>query len=213
MQNYSDTILSQYANSPTLSGIIEAFNGAIDPATISTDILQKVWDISTAAGFALDIWGRILGIGRSVAAPANADFFGYSSDAEVFGGEAFSPGSGATQYVPLGDEQYRRVLMIKALVNITDCSAANINRALAIMYGADGGAYVHDVGDMRLVYTLLFEPSPSDTYLFSTDGVFPRPAGVLQQFQSLPQPTFGFASDSEGFGLAPLGKGLSNVAI
>lgn len=213
MENYRDTILAQYANSPTLSGIIEAFNGAVDPAAISADVLQKVWDISTAAGFALDIWGRILGIGRSVAAPSDADWFGYAADAEVFGGEAFYPGSGVTNYVPLGDEQYRRVLMIKALVNITDCSAKNINRALSIMYGSSGGAYVHDAGGMTLVYTLLFDPSPSDSYLLNTEGVFPRPAGVLQQFQSLPQATFGFASDSEGFGLAPLGKGLSNAAI
>jgi hypothetical protein len=66
MENLKDTIMAQYANSPAIIGIIEAFNDAIAPDNLITDFYNKVWNLKTAQGFGLDIWGRIVGIGRTI---------------------------------------------------------------------------------------------------------------------------------------------------
>ena len=65
MSNYlGATVQKEYANSPTLLALLDDFDQWVDPAKFVADFLSYVWDISTAQGFGLDIWGRILGQSR-----------------------------------------------------------------------------------------------------------------------------------------------------
>lgn len=60
------TIMSQYANSPRLMHIIKTVAGAINPDKFTDDYYRLIMSIPTANSHGLDIWGRIVGIGRTV---------------------------------------------------------------------------------------------------------------------------------------------------
>ncbi|PVJ38527.1 DUF2612 domain-containing protein, partial [Salmonella enterica subsp. enterica serovar Newport] len=42
----------------------------------------------------------------------------------------------------MSDEIYRRLILMKAMSNITDCSVPDINRMLRFMFGKNRRAYV-----------------------------------------------------------------------
>jgi len=65
MFKIEDTIASQYANSPRLMLIIQELHNAIDPTKNIQDFYRLIWNLETAQGAGLDIWGRIVGINRN----------------------------------------------------------------------------------------------------------------------------------------------------
>lgn len=64
MQNVEKTIISQYANSPIICALIERMNEWIDPRADIEQFYNMVFNVATAQGYGLDVWGRIVGIGR-----------------------------------------------------------------------------------------------------------------------------------------------------
>ena len=44
MRNLQQTIISQYANSPIICGMIERFNRCIDPRADAMEFYRDVWD-------------------------------------------------------------------------------------------------------------------------------------------------------------------------
>lgn len=64
MQDVQKTILSQYACSPTINALIAAWNQAFDPSAWINDWYDKIWNLDTAQGYGLDVWGRIVGVER-----------------------------------------------------------------------------------------------------------------------------------------------------
>jgi len=79
MIDVEKTIISQYANSPIITQLINNFNQYIDQSANIENFLSYVWDVSTAQDFGLDIWGRIVGVSRNLTLPSTPDAFGYSS--------------------------------------------------------------------------------------------------------------------------------------
>ena len=61
---WKKTILSQYDDSPTLLSMIESFNDAIDPTANITAFYENIWNVNTANGYGLDVWGQIVGVSR-----------------------------------------------------------------------------------------------------------------------------------------------------
>ena len=59
MQNWESTLASQYANSPALLAVIKGMNDSIDPTARIDDFYRLVWNVDTAVGHGLDVWGRI----------------------------------------------------------------------------------------------------------------------------------------------------------
>ena len=57
MYNVESTIGSQYANSPTIDALIASMNTWMDPTPNLQQFYAFVWNILTAHGFGLDIWG------------------------------------------------------------------------------------------------------------------------------------------------------------
>lgn len=140
MKNYTETIISQYAQSPSLNRLIDNFNDYIDPQVDIDNFLLNIWDIQTANGAGLDIWGKIVGVGRILKIPSLEDVVGFSQQ----GTESITPFNdgvfyiqGIEQYNTLSllDEPYRKLIMIKALANISRSTPQAINYILTQLFG------------------------------------------------------------------------------
>lgn len=186
MNNIAQTIISQYSNSPTLIALIDSINENVDPSLNLDDFYNKVWNILTAEGFGLDIWGRILNITRLIDIPA------------IF------PVLVAPGLTALDDDQYRVLLLTKAMNNLTDCSAPNINQALKRLFVGRGNAFTVNLGDMHMQYKFLFALEPYEYAIMRDGNAVPRPAGVGTEVFSI-NPYFGF---SEAISWQPFGQGV-----
>ena len=106
----------------------------IDPSESIEDFYNLIWNVGTANGLGLDVWGRIVGVDRNAKIiPPDVDVFGFNTNPISFQPFNQAPflGSDAnfTSY-KLPDSQYRMLIMIKAASNIIYATAININRFL-----------------------------------------------------------------------------------
>ena len=193
------TIISQYANSPTLVQLIHNLDAYIDPRTNIDDFYSFVWNVDTAQGFGLDIWGRIVGIGRDLYLP-EVEWFGFdeaSPSSFPFDERPFYDGGGSTNVFALSDDAYRKLILTKALANIVSTNAPSMNQLLQNMFSDRGRCYVNDMGGMSMRYTFEFDLTPVEYAIVTQSGALPRPAGVLVYGYSGSPPVFGFAEAGE----------------
>ena len=83
MSDYlAQVVQKEYSNSTTLLYLLACSDQWIDPSQFGASFLADVWNIDTAVGFGLDIWGRILGVSRylQVAAPLAGQYFGFNTN-------------------------------------------------------------------------------------------------------------------------------------
>lgn len=181
MENLDRTIISQYQQSPTITALIEAFNQWIDPKTNIDDFYRLCWNVDTAEGYGLEIWGRIVGVGRNLKI-AGGKYFGFDEatniSADPFNQSPFYSGETLTSNVLLEDDGYRSLILTKALANICDGSIPAINQLLINLFPGRGNVYVTDGGDMTMTYTLTFEPTPMEAAIIEQSGILPKPTGV-----------------------------------
>ena len=90
------TIISQFANSPILTTLIGNFFAYIDQTANLDAFYDLIWNIDTAQGVGLDIWGRIVGVNR-VLQIAGAAYFGF---AEALPGSLSWNDAGPPSYGP-----------------------------------------------------------------------------------------------------------------
>jgi hypothetical protein len=175
----SRTIISQYANSPIMRQIIADMAQNLDPQLRVDAFYAMMWNVDTAVGYGLDVWGRIVGVGRVLHLNAGT-FLGFEqqSSAQSFGHGIFYHGADATTNFALTDDAYRKLILAKALANISDGSIRSINQILLNLFPDYGNSYVRDNGDMTMVYVIGAEPSPVDLAIISQSGVLPKPTGV-----------------------------------
>lgn len=179
--DWFSTVISQYANSPVLLKLIENLATYIDPTANFDAFYELVFDVDTAVGYGLDVWGRIVGVSRILQLPAPGLYLGFdeAGDAYTFNEGIFYGGGSLTNNYALSDTAYRRLILAKALANICDGSIPAINQILINLFAADyGNCYVTDGGDMTMTYTFGALLSPVDYAIVSQSGVLPRPAGV-----------------------------------
>lgn len=178
----TQTQLSQYANSPGLSALISSLGAAIDPTTNLTNFYNLVWNIDTAVGPGLDIWGRILGVTRYLTLPAPGPYFGFSNDGvndfTGFGQAPFYGGPQSTETFRLGDPVFQQVLFAKAFANVCRCTAPVLNQLLRLLFADSGNAWVTDSGGMAMTYAFDFEPTPVQQAMVTQLGILPHPGGV-----------------------------------
>lgn len=204
MIDYKQTVISQYANSPTIIGLIEAMNDAIDPRVNLDTFYSFVWDVTTAQGFGLDIWGRIVGVGREISFPGDSPTFGFDeaftsiAQSAITGPDAFDAAPfyddpAATQTITLADDAFRTLILVKALANISNATSPSLNTLLRNLFEGRGRCYVTDAGAMTMFFVFEFPLMPFEIAILTNSGVIPRPAGVLAnvlQFDA--ETTFGF---------------------
>ena len=166
MINVSQTVISQYGNAPTLLAMIEAMNAAIDPSADIDNFYAYIWNVDTAQGFGLDIWGRIVGVSRTIL---------------------------TTPVTTLDDTQFRSLIYLKALSNISIATNPAINILLTTWMSGRGRCYVNDLGNMEIRYQFEFELEPFEVEIIQSSGIFLRPAGVGGWVVATTFPVFGFA--------------------
>lgn len=173
------TVLSQYANSPVLLALLRRLNTAIDQGRNIEAFYRNIWDVRTATGYGLDVWGRIVGVNR-VLRVATGGTIGWDEAGDAVGwGQGVWAGRGTfTSNYALSDSAFRRLVLAKAALNITDGSVPAINRALMTLFPDHGNCYVRDDGDMAMTYVFGATLSPLELAIVSQSGVLPKPAGV-----------------------------------
>lgn len=173
------TVLSQYANSPILSELIQNLAAYFDPTADLDAFYSNIWDIDTAQGAGLDIWGRIVGIDRVLEVQAST-YFGFSEalpGSVGFNQAPFYNGSQTTQNYALTDDAYRTLILAKAAANICDGSIPAINQVLLSLFPGRGNCYVQE-GNMAITYYFGFGLTDVEIAIVSSGLVLPKPAGV-----------------------------------
>lgn len=183
------TVISQYANSPILMALIENFDECVDQTTNFDQFYDLIWNVATAQGYGLDVWGRIVGVTRVIQLPNNAVYFGWE---EAAGGSnqnsnPWGPGGLGVWYsgipntnnVALSDDAFRILIYAKALSNISDGSIKSINQILINLFPNQGGnAYATDGLNMTMTYTFNWQLTPVQLAIVSQSGILPKPVGV-----------------------------------
>jgi len=155
MQNYLQTVETQYQQSPTMLRWIEAFNEWLDPSNNVNVWFNNVWNLDTAVGWGLDVWGRIVGVSRNVNVPT----FGIYT---------------------LSDNSFLNLINAKALANISDGSIPSLNNILMTLFPNKGDCYVIDSGGMACTIHLGFTPTKVQVAILKE--AFPQPCGVVVTF-------------------------------
>lgn len=197
MKNVTDTLLSQYANSPTITTLIHNFNACIDPSVNLDDFYQFVWNVDTAVGVGLDVWGKIVNVSRVIDIQSEIECFGFSearhapaavNDPRPFNqGVFYDPSFTDSGSYVLSDEGYRRLILVKAMYNITDCTAPNVNQLLQYLFEGRGRCYVEELGGMAMRYVFEFRLTQVEYSIMVNSGAIPRPAGVKAFILEIPQ--------------------------
>lgn len=188
-------IQSQYAASVRITALLESCREHILPDADIVSFFDEVFNIETASGYGLDIWGNIIGASRFV--PDYQD---------------------STTIYTLTDEQYRKVLFFKAGANIMDSTLYSMNYLLKKLYPEyncyirnlnnyteDSGRW-YDKNPMEIEYVFIdTDLSDLELSIFSLVGSFNKGAGVeyhLSQYSY--DEIFGF----NGSELQPFDQGV-----
>jgi hypothetical protein len=194
--DFEATVISQYANSPTILQLCQNLNQYIDQSANFANFYNYVWNVDTAVGFGLDIWGAIVNVSRLLNIPTGVDYVGFYEHTESQPdqdwtpagssqppyndppvGGAFYTGYNATTAYLLPDDAYRQLILAKAFANICTTTAPAINQILQNLYGP-GTAFVLNTGPMSISYNLTFKPTAVQLAILEQSGVIPTPPGV-----------------------------------
>lgn len=155
MQTLDETVISQYANDPVTDALVASFGQAVNPDYLFDMFYNLIWnalaqynpfiDWNSTSGYGLDVWGRIVGIGRILQVPVGS-YFGFqeATDRTGFNQSPFYAGQPLTENYALTNEAYLRLILAKAAANITGDSIPEINQILMNLFPNRGNAYVAD---------------------------------------------------------------------
>lgn len=200
------TVQSQYAASPHIRALVDSFWEAIDPGADIESIYQNMVNVDTAVGFGLDVWGRLVAIGREyVAADEENIYLGFNPPEGVpndridtFGNAPFYKAINGK--VRLSDNAYRTYILIKAMINIGDSTLSSINLMLKELLPNSDIFCIHvDTMVLRIVVRSKITEADKQA-LFNLPWL---PAGVGLELYQVITPTFGF----NGSALEPFNQG------
>lgn len=182
MQNPEVTVLSQYAQSPTIQALINVFNQWIDPSNNIDDFYNDIWNVDTATGAGLDTWGRIVGVGRVLQINTAGGFFGFDEAGNVsanpFNSAPFYSGQQINSNFIVNDDGFRVLILAKALANICNGSIPAINQILLLLFPGRGNCFVVDGLNMSMQYVFTFPLTPVEAAIVGQSGILPRMTGV-----------------------------------
>lgn len=210
MINVERTIVSQYGQSATIRALIESMDDNIDPRADLDEFYRAYWNVDTAEGEGLNIWGRIVGVSRLLRIPGGNDpIVGFDTGNVPYDWQTMSHGRWANngegtggQAFELNDAAYRVLILTKALANISATNARSLNALLHNLFPGRGRVYVQDLGEMRMRFVFNFSLSPVERAIVSQSGVLPHPAGVFYSIIIVPSATFfGFRTVNPTSGL------------
>lgn len=167
-------MLSQYANSPTIVKLVEGIKGELNNAQTIGDWFRLVFNLKTAYGAGLDIWGKILDQSRRFiyTDSENNKFDVYLQGEQTIDGVHYS----AEEI----EEKYRMILFFKSFSYITNSSIKSLNDLLQF-YFEDKSVYVYEIDTMVIGVVFRFFVSKLEKAIFASD-IFPKPTGVGLNF-------------------------------
>jgi Protein of unknown function (DUF2612) len=179
--NIWTTIISQYANSPRLTGMIEAFNAAMDQTENIDNLYDMIWNIATATGYGLQVWGRIVGVTNSLSFPGTIQFLGNeeANSWTGFGQGILFSGGGTTTNFQLTDTDFRRLILAKAAGNVSDGSIPSLNAILLSLFPLRGNCFVVNNQNMTMTLKFQFPLNPIENAILQQSNVLPYPVGVV----------------------------------
>lgn len=183
------TVLSQYANSPRITSILESMFDSLDQTRNFDDFYDLIWNVLTAQGYGLDVWGRIVAINRVLRLGAGPKYFGFDEgypDYEPFNTAPLYSGQKTTDNFLLSDDGFRVLILAKAFANICDDSIPSLNRLLNMLFGTSGRCYVIDNLNMTMTYKFDFKLNPFQRAILEQSGVMPKPTGVSYTIEDKP---------------------------
>lgn len=175
------TMLAQYGNSPILLALMQAMNQWIDPEADIDLFYNNIWNIQTANGLGLDIWGRIVGAPRTISLVDVQDYFGFeegSGSFFPFNVDPFYSGPVSAGLYKLSDPAYRVFILTKAFANISNMSVPSMNSLLNFMFAGRGSCYVLESGALSIQYVFNFTLQQWEESILLQPALLPRPAGV-----------------------------------
>jgi len=180
-------MISQYANSPKFVSLVNGLTGLFSNSKLISDWFNVVYNIKTAKGFGLDIWGKILNQGRNFTytnEKTGVKTYYYLKGEMTIDGTIFSSDE--------IENTYRTVLIMKALSNITNATAKSLNDLLQFYFQDRGKMYVIKYDTMKIRYVFEFYVNKLEKSIF-TSNVMPKPTGVGVDFRYIiPGQYFGF---------------------
>lgn len=185
---WQNTAISQYANSPRIMNVVASFAAAMDQSQNLDNFYDMFWNVQTAVGYGLDVWGRIVGVSRVVNI-SPTKFFGFDEGGtisyEPFNQAPFYSGQPISTGFRLDDDPYRQLIYAKAAANIWDGSIPQANAILRLLFPGRI-AYVIDNQDMTMTYWFGWTLSPVEASVAITTGILPRPSGVAVIYHQEP---------------------------
>lgn len=176
-------MISQYANSPKFVALVEGLRGIFSNAKLISDWFNVVYNIKTAQGFGLDIWGKILNQGRN---------FTYTNESTGVQTDYYLEGELTVDGTYFSAEQveelYRKVLFMKAMSLITNATEKSLNELLQF-YFEGRRVYVIQYDTMKLRYVFEVPVSKLEKSIFTSD-LLPKPTGVGATFRYLPKNSY-----------------------
>jgi hypothetical protein len=176
------TIISQYANSPIITKLVTNFAQYLDPTINLQSFFDTIWNVDTAVGYGLDVWGRIVGVSRTLQLPTGGRYLGFEeaggATVDPFNQSPFFSGQTLTNNFDLSDDAFRVLIFAKALANVSDGSIKSINGLLRTLFPGRGNCFVIDGLDMTMTYMFKFILTPVEAAIVEQSGVLPKPAGV-----------------------------------
>lgn len=198
IEYYKDLLLYQYINQPNARAIIGLLvsQSLIDLLPLELD---RAFDIETATGPQLDIIGEYIGVSRVINTTLSRDYFTFEDSqnpaTSLYGFTDYLDtilNANVTfyEYVDtskitssLIDSEYRILLKLKSLCNMSNNSLSKINEILYEFFGTD--ITVFDQLDMTMSYFVKSNISRIIS-IANNQNLLPKPAGVfLSVFTSI----------------------------
>ena len=145
--NVWKTIISQYANSPIITRLIENMFAYLDQTQNFQNFYDTVINIDTAQGYGLDVWGRRLDVSRTLTVSGDQLYFGFEEagqQAQPFNQAAFYSGQQTGDNFVLTDSAYRVLLFAWSAANSGERSIPTRSSVLMSLFPNGGNAYVVD---------------------------------------------------------------------
>ena len=178
-------LLWQHDNATALRSLIESkqdwYN--INQATFWANWYRDVFNIDTANDFGLAVWGRILnvGLGLQVDSTIGIPHFGFGIYHRNFNNGNFARATSGEQ--ALSTDQKRLIIRLRYYQLISRGTVAEINEAMARIFGDLGQVFVRDPLDMsKVTYVFKFTPSSRVRLILDRMNLLPRPSGIGSEY-------------------------------
>lgn len=205
--SYQETILRQYSGLEKIYNLIDTFDQAVSMDDFTDTFIDHVWDVLSNGTYGLDVWGKIVNIGRYITTSTSGKFFGFQGTTtdenatfpHPFNQHPFYAGKQETTNVRLGNDAYRTLILAKAFSNISIATIPDINKFLTMMFKGRGIAYIVNNKDMSITVITNFSLYPYELAILQNYDVIPIPSGVLLSSETISGDYFGFGDDKADF--------------